>query len=341
MLLPINVYAVNNTSITLSCSEASAGESFKCELHGYLGDSYAGYISAKYELSSIFVLNDFKYAPGLSGSYQSNILQINSDHGLNGQFLIGTFELKATREGLGYVSVSDVEFKNDNSTFNAGSKKELVQVSASKTTIATQEASDLDVPMLTNLYIVGYPIEFDRKNRHYTIDVPYDLNELYIMANTYDNYTIDGTGVVKLNEKGTTELKVVVKKDNYINNTYTIKVRKTYKNIIWYVITGTLFFALIAVIIMSYVSKKKVVEGIFKDNPELRRKNKGGALINGQMVSDNVIPVKSNNESFRAVNTSNLLSEKQEEPKVVKKVQVVTTKPEENKVKTLDLTNKK
>ena len=117
MLLPINVYAVNNTSITLSCSEASAGESFKCELHGYLGDSYAGYISAKYELSSIFVLNDFKYAPGLSGSYQSNILQINSDHGLNGQFLIGTFELKATREGLGYISVSDVEFKNDNATF--------------------------------------------------------------------------------------------------------------------------------------------------------------------------------------------------------------------------------
>ena len=195
--------------------------------------------------------------------------------------------------------------------------------------------------MLTNLYIVGYPIEFDKRNRHYTIDVPYDLNELYIMANTYENYTIEGTGIVRLNQKGTTEINIVVKKDNYISNTYTIKARKTYKNILWYVITGTLFVALIVVIIISYISKKKVVESIFKDNPELHRNVKSGVLMNGQMVNASAIPVKTNNESFRAVNTSNLMSNQKEEPKVVKKVQVVTTKKEENKVNTLDLTNKK
>lgn len=194
--------------------------------------------------------------------------------------------------------------------------------------------------MLTSLYVVGYPISFDKKNRHYTIDVPYDLDELFIMASTYDGYTIEGSGIVKLNKKGDTELNIVVKKDNYINNTYTIKVRKTYKNILWYIITGSLFIALIVVSILSYISKKKTIENIFKDNPELRRNAKNGAvLMNGQMVSATAVPVKSNNDSFRAVNTSNLVNE--EEKKVVKKVQVVTTKKEEKQINTLDLTNKK
>ena len=53
-----------------------------------------------------------------------------------------------------------------------------------------------------------------------------------------------------------------------------------------------------------------------------------------------VIPIKTNNESFRAVNTSNLMNEK-EEHKVVKKVQVIKNKKEEKKVNTLDLTSKK
>ena len=340
ILLPAKVFAAN-TSIVISCGEASVGETFKCDLHGYLGDAYASYISAKYDISSIFVLTDFKYADGLSGSYESNTLQINSDHALNGQFLIGTFELKATREGLGSILVQGVEFKNNDSTFTAGAKRAEIQVSASKTTVSTQTASDLDVPMLNNLYIVGYPIEFDKRNRHYTIDVPYDLNELYIMANAFEGYTIDGTGIVKLNKKGSTEINIVVKKDNYINNTYTIKVRKTYKNILWYVITGALFIALIAVIILSYISKKKVVESIYKDNPELHRRTKEGVLMNGQIVNVSAIPVKTNNESFRAVNTSNLMDDQQPEKKVVKKVQVVTTKKEEPRVNTLDLTNKK
>ena len=63
--------------------------------------------------------------------------------------------------------------------------------------------------------------------------------------------------------------------------------------------------------------------------------------MNGQIVNVSAIPVKTNNESFRAVNTSNLMDDQQPEKKVVKKVQVVTTKKEEPKVNTLDLTNKK
>ena len=340
MLFPIKVFASSNTSIVISCGEASVGETFTCDLHGYVGNAYVNYISAKYEISTIFNLTDFKYAEGLSGSYESNMLQINSDHALNGQFLIGTFELKATREGLGYLTVQNTEFVNNDSTYTAGAKRVEIQVSASKTTVTVEKSDDLDVPMLNNLYIVGYPIEFDKRNRHYTIDVPYDLNEIYIMANAFENYSIEGTGIVNLNKKGTTEINIVVKKDNYISNTYVIKVRKTYKNILWYVITGSLFVALIAVIIISYISKKKVVENIFKDNPELHKNKKDGVLMNGQMVNASAIPIKTNNESFRAVNTSNLMNEK-EEPKVVKKVQVVTTKKEEKKVNTLDLTSKK
>lgn len=340
ILLPTKVLASGNTSVVISCSEASVGETFTCDLHGYLGDAYVSYISAKYDISSIFVLNNFKFAEGLSGSYESNMLQINSDHALNGQFLIGTFELKATREGIGSILVQNIEFVNNDSTYTAGANRVDIQVSASKTTVSIQTESDLDVPMLNNLYIVGYPIEFDKRNRHYTIDVPYDLDELYIMANAFEGYSIEGIGIVKLNKKGTTEINIVVKKDNYISNTYTIKVRKTYKNILWYTITGALFVALIAVIILSYISKKKVVESIYKDNPELHKRTKEGVLMNGQMVNVSAIPVKTNNESFRAVNTSNLM-DKKEEKKVVKKVQVVTTKKEEHKVNTLDLTNKK
>lgn len=343
IFIPFNVFAASNTSVVISCSEASVGDTFTCDLNGYVGDAYVNYFTAKYDISSIFSLTNFKYADGLSGSFESNVLQINSNHALNGQFAIGSLELKATREGIGMVTIQDIEFRNNDSLFTAGAVRAEVTVSASKTTVSTQESNDLDVPMLNNLYIVGFPINFDKKTRYYTIDVPYDLNELYIMANAFENYTIDGSGIVKLNKKGNTDLSVIVKKDNYINNTYTIHVRKTYKNILWYVITGALLVALIVVVILSYISKRKIVEDIYKNNPELRNRSKQGAiLMNGQMVNASAIPVKTNNEAFRAINTSNLMSnEETEEKKVVKKVQVVTTKKEEQKINTLDLSNKK
>ena len=342
IFIPFNVFAASNTSVVISCGEASVGDTFTCDLNGYVGDAYVNYFTAKYDISAIFSLSNFKYADGLSGSFESNVLQINSDHALNGQFPIGTFELKATREGIGMITIQDIEFRNNDGVYTAGATRATVTVSAAKTSAITQQSSDLDVPMLNNLYIVGFPINFDKKTRYYTIDVPYDLDEIYIMANAFENYTIDGAGIVKLNKKGNTDISIVVKKDNYINNTYTLHVRKTYKNILWYVITGALLVALIAVVILSYINKRKIVEDIYKNNPELRNRSKKGAvLMNGQMVNASAIPVKTNNEAFRAVNTSNLMSNEESTEKVVKKVQVVTTKPEEQKVNTLDLTNKK
>ena len=345
LVIPTKINAAQNASITFYCPDTSVGETIECELQGYIGDAYISYIKADYDIPKIFTLVDFKFADGLSGSYESNQLQINSDHALNNQFKIGTFELKATREGLGVITIQNVEFRNNDSTYNVGAVRTQVTINTARITASTQEANDLDVPMLTNLYIVGYPIEFDKRNKHYTIDVPYDLNELYIMANTFEGYTIDGTGIVKLNKKGNTDINIVVKKDDYVNNTYTIRVRKTFKNILWYIITGALGVALIVVVILSYISKNKIIESIYKDNPELKmRRSGGGVLMNGQMVNASAIPVKTHNESFRAVNTSNLINEDpaKEEPKqVVKKVQVVTTKQEEKKVNTLDLTKKK
>ncbi len=341
ILLPNKVFAAQNQSILFSCPDTSVGETIECDLHGYIGDAYISYIKADYSLPKILTLVDFKFADGLSGSYESDQLQINSDHALNGQFKIGTFELKATREGLGVIIIQNVEFRNNDSIFNIGAVREQVTINTAKVTASSQTVNELDVPMLNNLYIVGYPIEFDKKNRHYTIDVPYDLDEIYIMASSFEGYTIDGTGIVKINKKGNTEVTITVKKDNYINNTYTINVRKTYKNILWYVITGTLLVALIVVVILSYISKNKIIESIYKDNPELNRK-RTGVLMNGQMINATAVPVKTHNESFRAVNTSNLLNEDPAKAeKVVKKVQVVTTKKEENKVNTIDLTNKK
>ena len=344
IVLPNNVFAAQNASIVFNCPDTSVGETIECELQGYLGDAYVSYIKADYSIPKIFTLVDFKYADGLSGSYESDQLQINSDHALNGQFKIGTFELKATREGLGVIIIQNVEFRNNDSVYNVGAVREQVTINTAKITASTEAPSDLDVPMLNNLYIVGYPIEFDKKNRHYTIDVPYDLDEIYIMASAFEGYTIDGSGIVRLNKKGDTEINIIVKRDNYVNNTYTINVRKTYKNVLWYVITGALLVALIAVIILSYISKNKIIESIYKDNPELNRKRTGGGvLMNGQMVNATAIPVKTHNESFRAVNTSNLMNEdpaKAEDKKVVKKVQVVTTKKEDKKVNTLDLTKK-
>ena len=346
LLLPSKIYAAQNASIVFHCPDTSVGETIECELQGYIGDAYINYIKADYDISKIFTLVDFKFADGLSGSYESDQLQINSDHVLNGQFKIGSFELKATREGLAIITIQNVQFVNNDSTYNIGAIREQVTINSAKVTAPTQEVSNLDVPMLNNLYIVGYPIEFDKKNRHYTIDVPYDLNEIYIMANAFEGYTIEGAGLIRLNKKGSTDVSVVVKKDNSIPNTYTIHVRKTFKNLLWYIITGALGVALVVVVILSYISKNKIIEGIYKDNPELRRRREGaGVLMNGQMINATAIPVKTHNESFRAVNTSNLLNEdpaKAEDKKVVKKVQVVTTKKEEEKkVNTLDLTKKK
>ena len=343
LLLPNTVNAAQNASIVFNCPDTSVGETIECELQGYIGDAYISYIKADYDIPKIFTINDFKFAEGLSGSYESDQLQINAERALNGQFKIGTFELKATREGLAVITIQNVEFRNNDSLFNVGAVRTPVTINTAKVTATVETGKEYDVPMLNNLYIVGYPIEFDKRNRHYTIDVPYDLDEIFIMANAFDGYEIDGSGIVKLNKKGDTDVSIVVKENNYVSNTYTIHVRKTYKNVLWYIITGALLVALIVVVILSYISKNKIIESIYKDNPELKlRRSGGGVLMNGQMVNATV-PVKTHNESFRAVNTSNLLNEdpaKAEDKKVVKKVQVVTTKQEEKKVNTIDLTKK-
>ena len=53
------------------------------------------------------------------------------------------------------VTVQDIEFRNNDGVYTAGATRATVTVSASRTTIVTQQTEDLDVPMLNNLYIVG------------------------------------------------------------------------------------------------------------------------------------------------------------------------------------------
>ena len=67
IFVPFNVFAASNTSVVISCGEASVGETFTCDLNGYVGNAYVNYFTAKYDISAIFTLTDFKYAEGLSG----------------------------------------------------------------------------------------------------------------------------------------------------------------------------------------------------------------------------------------------------------------------------------
>ena len=112
---------------------------------------------------------------------------------------------------------------------------------------------------LEDLKVVGADIKFLKENEHYTVEVPSNMEEIYIEATpSSESSVVTGAGVVKLDKK-TTSVTINVENAFFGDKTYTINIRKKSINTLYVVIIFLLVIGFIAYFIYSKNSGLKTI----------------------------------------------------------------------------------
>lgn len=154
--------------------------------------------------------------------------------------------------------------------------------------IITKPNGDKEVDTkLSELKIVNYPFTFNPETLEYNVVIPYNINEIYLMAVPKDNdVTIRNDGLQVLS-KGKNTIVVSSTFGDILETKYTINITRSYSNLIFMILfftTGGSF------IIFAFLSKRKaknIKEEAVKEIAEEKRENvkqniKVNATINGQ-----------------------------------------------------------
>lgn len=112
---------------------------------------------------------------------------------------------------------------------------------------------------LKDLEVAGFDINFSNNTTKYEVTVPNKTESVYVYADYESSVNVIGTGIIDLNEKGDTEIKV------RINNTreekiFTIVVKKKNPYLIFYIIIVLLIAALIGTVIYFINKSKKSIK---------------------------------------------------------------------------------
>lgn len=112
---------------------------------------------------------------------------------------------------------------------------------------------------LEDLKVVGADLKFLKENEHYTVEVPSNMDEIYIEATpSSESSKVTGTGVIKLDKK-VTSVTINVENAFFGNKTYTVNIRKKSINTLYIVIIALLVIGFIAYFIYSKKSSLKTI----------------------------------------------------------------------------------
>lgn len=143
-------------------------------------------------------------------------------------------------------------------------------VEETTTTTTTEEVKEEIIPSLKSLKIVGYNLEFKENQTSYSITIPNDLKELYIITEKDSNISVN-EGIINVEDKDFIELKVLnnetnktrIYKINLIKKEY--KEKKNTKSIIYLVLIIVAFVEIVISIIIALrkmLKKKTTTETI-------------------------------------------------------------------------------
>ena len=231
LIIKLNVNALTVNSIAnmyLNCpSTAHSGDIIICTINLtiYEKELIANKIDADYVFNNVS-FQKIELSDELNNKYNSNGLNIESKNGISSKKLADLFVLIEGRSndyatvGLENIVITDNE-NNKITLNNINSKINIIE----KTIPTTKTDKTL---YLNNLSIDGYDINFNKNKFNYEIDINYGVNSINILAESDDNYTISGTGLIHINEgNNTINIKVSDNKGN--STTYTIIVNKEVK----------------------------------------------------------------------------------------------------------------
>ncbi len=140
---------------------------------------------------------------------------------------------------------------------------------------------------LSELKIVNYPFTFNPETLEYKVVIPYNINEIYIMAVAKDdNVTIRNDGLQVLS-KGNNTI-VVTSSFGDLNETkYTITIKRSYSNLIFMILFFTTGGTFIIFVFLSKLKAKKIKEDAINKIAEEKRETvsqnmKVNATFNGE-----------------------------------------------------------
>ena len=127
------------------------------------------------------------------------------------------------------------------------------------TTTTTEEVKEEIIPSLKSLKIVGYNLDFKENQTNYSLTIPNDLKELYIITEKDSNISVN-EGIINVEDKDFIELKVLnnetnktrVYKINLVKKEY--KEKKNTKSVIYLILIIVVFVSFVTCII--FILKK-------------------------------------------------------------------------------------
>jgi len=146
-------------------------------------------------------------------------------------------------------------------------------VEETTTTTTTEVVKEEIIPSLKSLKIVGYNLDFKENQTNYSLTIPNDLKELYIITEKDSNISVN-EGIINVEDKDFVELKVLnnetnktrVYKINLVKKEY--KEKKNCKSVIYLILIIVLFVSFVTCIIfiLKKMLKKKTTEIINTTN---------------------------------------------------------------------------
>lgn len=125
---------------------------------------------------------------------------------------------------------------------------------------------------LTNLKVVDYPFAFSPNKTEYTIKVPYNVDEIYVIAETLNkDYNISGAGLKTLT-KGKNKIYIKVSYGELDSTNYVITVKRSYSFMILIIGSGMLGLGLIAALAYAYINRKAAIESRIANNKRIPTK---------------------------------------------------------------------
>ncbi len=206
---------------------------------------------------------------------------------------------------------------------------------------------------LTNLKVVDYEFAFSPDTYEYTIKVPYDVKELYVIGETLnDDVNIAGVGLKTLS-KGKNKIYIKVSYGSSDSTDYVINVKRSYTSVIMIILSIILGIGLVGAICYAYINRKAAIASRIdnqnRDRAEINRQASASSQnvqVNGQNIVGSgrktVIPTKVINVKTPSVQEGAGITKKVITQNINPNVQVVRTNPEgyENKMVIDDLEHK-
>ena len=247
----------------------------------------------KYLNFLIFILLLFPISVLASGSIKVNKYNVTLTPGSSESIKItasnatGVYRISSSNPSVASVDVNQDWVDNETKTFNIkglsvgtttisvsidGSDYDEVEIittykETTQIVEPTTELSSLSTPMLKNLKIVGYDIDFKSNQTNYKITIPSSLRELYLITEKDESITCND-GLIDITDK---DYIVLTSIDNSSNEKKEYKIdlirkdykeqHKNYKNLVYTILIFVAFTLVVIAIIFTLrkmINNKKI-----------------------------------------------------------------------------------